>query len=142
MNLCFSGSDFRDVEDGMSMKYLVDKNLIDLVLNRIKTEVEGTDYITITDFDTKDVCIERKPWTDFLDKLKKIRQLMKDNPEKAKKIIYSLKNPTPSTPPPLTPSPKPPTTPSTPPPLPTTDQGWFNNFRIFEYLCNKGTIKA
>ena len=38
MNLCFSGSDFRDVEDGMSMKYLVDKNLIDIVLNRIKTE--------------------------------------------------------------------------------------------------------
>ena len=38
MNLCFSGSDFGDVEDGLSFKYLVDKNLIDIVLNRIKTE--------------------------------------------------------------------------------------------------------
>ena len=38
MNLCFSGSDFGDVEDGLSFKYLVDKNLIDLVLNRIKTQ--------------------------------------------------------------------------------------------------------
>ena len=113
--------------------------------------VEGTDYITITDFDTNDVCIERKAWTDFLNKLKKIRQLMKDNPEEAQDIIASLKNPTQSEPspnPPTTPAPKPPSTaapnpPTTPPanlPSAFADQGWFN-FRIFDYMSKAPTTE-
>ena len=69
---------------------------------------------------------------------------MKDNPEKAKEIINSLKNLTQSEPspnPPTTPAPKPPSTaapnpPTTPPPNPPSafaDQGRFN-FRIFDYM--------
>ena len=76
---------------------------------------------------------------------------MKDNPEKAKEIINSLKNPTQSEPspnPPTTPAPKPPSTaapkpPTTPPsnlPSAFADQGWFN-FRIFDYMIKAPIIE-
>ena len=76
---------------------------------------------------------------------------MKDNPEKAKEIINSLKNPTQSKPspnPPTSPPPKPPSTaapnpPTTPPknlPSVFADQGWFN-FRIFDHMIKAPIIE-
>ena len=71
---------------------------------------------------------------------------MKDNPEKAKEIINSLKNPTqsepspnPPTTPPSTAAPNPPTTPPPNPPSAFADQGWFN-FRIFDYMIKAPII--